>query len=312
MKFSILIPAYKKRYLKTCLDSVFNQTFDDYEVIILNDNSPEDVESIVFSYKDHRIKYFCNNCNVGSEKVVDNWNKCLLESSGDFVLCIGDDDYLAPNCLEVYDNLINKYPHSNVFHAWTCIINEDGEFIRMQEPRPEVESAFSMLYGRWFNKRMQFIGDWLFRSETLKSLGGFYMLPFAWGSDDITAIMCASNQPIINSQIPLFFYRDNQQTISNSGNNKGKALAKILQRQWYTKFLYGQDEKSLDQISSLYLKSCKENLQDYFCKEYINCIRCDMSESRSIHNFIYWFKKSSSLTIQRRLIVLLYFKVLLK
>lgn len=53
-----------------------------------------------------------------------------------------------------------------------------------------MESAYSMIYWR-FRGRQQYIGDWLFKSEKLKEMGGFYFLPFAWGSDDLSAIIAA-------------------------------------------------------------------------------------------------------------------------
>ena len=50
MKFSITIPAYKRKYLKEAIDSCLSQTFKDFELIIVNDASPEDLDSIVNSY----------------------------------------------------------------------------------------------------------------------------------------------------------------------------------------------------------------------------------------------------------------------
>lgn len=311
MRFSILIPAYKLHYLKTCIDSVIAQSFGDFEVIILNDNSPEDIESIIKSYSDNRIKYFKNSSNVGAEEVVDNWNKCLSESKGDYVLCMGDDDCLASNCLEVYNQLINKYPQSHVYHAWTCIIDEDGKAIKMQEKRPEVESKYSALYGRWFNRRMQYIGDWLFQRESLKANGGFYKLPYAWGSDDITAIMCAMDQPIINSQIPLFFYRENQQTISNSGNNKGKAVALNLQKQWFEVF-FDNVGNIIDRPSQLFLHYSMAHLSEYFNNEFVVCIREDLIENRKLSDLAYWLRTSSAIEVGRLKIVFLYLKTIIK
>ncbi|MBQ8672678.1 MAG: glycosyltransferase, partial [Bacteroides sp.] len=47
MKFSITIPAYKRTYLQECIDSILAQTYTDFELIIVNDASPEDLDSIV-------------------------------------------------------------------------------------------------------------------------------------------------------------------------------------------------------------------------------------------------------------------------
>ncbi len=108
MKFSITIPAYKKRYLAEAIESVIRQSYNDFELIIVDDCSPEDLYSIVQSFSDSRIKYFRNQTNCGAIDVVDNWNICLSYCTGDFVICMGDDDRLLPNCLEEYLELINS------------------------------------------------------------------------------------------------------------------------------------------------------------------------------------------------------------
>ena len=74
IKFSVTIPAYKDRYLKETIDSVLAQTYQNYEIVIVNDASPYDLDSIVQQYTDQRIRYFKNEKNCGAKNVVDNWN----------------------------------------------------------------------------------------------------------------------------------------------------------------------------------------------------------------------------------------------
>ena len=99
IKFSVTIPAYKSKYLEECISSVLSQSYQNFELIIVNDASPEDLNSIITSFEDNRIRYYVNNTNCGSVDVVDNWNKCLSLSKGQFLICMGDDDKLLPNCL---------------------------------------------------------------------------------------------------------------------------------------------------------------------------------------------------------------------
>ena len=137
MKFSVTIPAYKAKYLKECIDSILSQTYTDFELIIVNDASTEDLDSIVSSYTDNRIHYFKNEKNCGAVNVVDNWNKCLSYASGDYIICMGDDDRLCPNCLEEYVKLIERHPGLHIYHAWTEIIDENSKIVRIQEARSE-------------------------------------------------------------------------------------------------------------------------------------------------------------------------------
>ena len=158
MFFSVTIPAYKAKYFKECIDSILAQTYSDFELIIVNDASPEDLDSIVSSYSDSRIRYYINEKNCGAVNVVDNWNKCLEYAKGEYIICMGDDDRLLPNCLEEYVKLMEKYPGLGVYHAWTEIIDEKGEYKNMTDARPEYESVYSLIWHRW-KGRSQYIKE---------------------------------------------------------------------------------------------------------------------------------------------------------
>ena len=95
--FSITIPAYKDKFLKEAIESVLSQTYENFEVIIVNDASPHNLDAIVNEFNDKRIRYFKNKNNCGARDVVDNWNICLNHASGDYVICMGDEDKLTPN-----------------------------------------------------------------------------------------------------------------------------------------------------------------------------------------------------------------------
>ena len=211
IKFSVTIPAYKDRYLKETIDSVLAQTYQNYEIVIVNDASPYDLDSIVIQYEDPRICYFKNKQNCGAKNVVDNWNICLSHATGDFVMCIGDDDNLTPRCLQDFANLIEIYPDLDLYHARSEIIDDDSNFVCLLEKRPEWESVYSLMY----NPRNTHLGDWLFRTETLRKNGGFYKLPYGWQSDDISAFIAAASHGVANTQEVGFQYRGNGLSISH-------------------------------------------------------------------------------------------------
>lgn len=236
VKFSVLVPAYKGKYLRECIDSVLSQTYNNFELIIVNDASPEQLKSIVKSFNDNRIHYYENKQNTGALDVVDNWNKCLSYAEGDYVICMGDDDRLSPNCLEEYSKIIKKYPGLGVYHAGTQIIDENSRPITFTEKRPEYESVYSLIWHR-MRGRTQFIGDFLYDTKKLKANGGFYKLPLAWGSDDVTAYIAAKDRGIANVDAPIFQYRSNRQTISNTGHIEEKLIAHKQYKTWLRDFL---------------------------------------------------------------------------
>lgn len=231
MKFSVLIPAYKIEFLHECIESIVTQTYEDYEVIIVDDASPNDVYGIVSQFTDSRIRYYRNANNCGALHLVDNWNICLSYAKGDYVICMGDDDKLLPYCLDTYNQLIQKYPDLDVYHGLSEIIDEHSFFVDLQSPRPEMEFVFSLIWNK-LNGRCSFIGDYLFRTEALRKEGGFYDLPMAWASDDITVYRAALSKGVANTLVPVFQYRRNALTLSNIGDVIMKISAVHLEKKW--------------------------------------------------------------------------------
>lgn len=286
IKFSIAIPAYKKVYFQECIESILSQTYDNFELIIVDDHSPEDLKSVISSFTDSRIRYYRNETNCGAINVVDNWNKCLDYATGDYIICMGDDDKLLPNCLEEYNQLIRQYPNYEIYHAWTEIINENSEVIRLQEARPIWECVYSMMWHRW-NGRLQFIGDYLFKTSTLRKRGGFYKLPLAWASDDITTYIMAQETGIINSQIPLFQYRINSYSISSSGSIKIKMKTINQAESWYKDFL----EKNIPitkKSSETFKKMVQKELANITVKSKIYTMCDDFTSNGFFKTGLYW------------------------
>lgn len=290
--FSVLIPAYKGSYLKEAMQSVLEQDYANLELIVLNDCSPEPLENIVANFTDSRIRYYKNKKNSGAERLVETWNKCLSLANGDFVICMGDDDKLKPNCLSGYNSLINEYPGYDVYHGMTEIINEDSVVTRLQEQRPIQESVYSMMYHRW-NGRIQFIGDFLYRRDVLVSKGGFFDLPMAWGSDDITAYLMAGDKGIINSQVPLFQYRISSLTLTKSGNADIKLRAIQGDEEWTRSFLQVKPNKEED------IKYW-EGLKSMFTRNYDSKRKAALFNdiySNGILSVVYWIRHRHQFSI---------------
>lgn len=284
IKFSIAIPAFKKQFLKEAIDSCISQVYDNFEVIIVNDASPENLDEIINNYDDERIVYYKNDYNCGALNVVDNWNKCLSYCTGDYVICMGDDDRLLPDTLKEYKRLIDKYPGIGLLHAWTEIIDEKSNFKDLTPPRPEFESAYSVLWNRWENRHKQFIGDWCFEIEWLRQNGGFFKLPLAWSSDDISSIIGATKNGVANSQILCFQYRSSEQTITSTGGVEYKMNAIKAAYEWYKNFLMDEPKNELD-LKYRNLSRCL--LDKVISKKYAALISQDLY-NHPIH-IVRWF-----------------------
>lgn len=298
MKFSITIPAYKQKYLYEAIESCLAQTYKDFELIIVDDASPEDLKSVVDRFQDSRIRYYRNAKNCGALNVVDNWNLSLGYAHGDYVVCMGDDDRLLPNCLEEYSKLIDKYPNLDIYHGMTEIIDENSRVINIQEARPEREGMFSMISGRLHNCRLQYIGDWLFKRTTLELLNGYVNMPMAWGSDDLTAYTIAKNKGVANTQIPVFQYRISSLTISNSGHYREKAKIQfdVLNQ---VESLLRKGEGKVEGVEDVYRKAMLDKMSELKRLAVGSYMRSDMRSNGSLKGLVWWLSKISQFNLPK-------------
>ncbi len=236
-KFSVCIPAYKSRFLEECMSSILQQTLADFELIVLNDHSPEPVRQIVERFADARIRYVENETNVGAVRLVDNWNKCLSLASGEYIMVMGDDDRLEPDYLEVFSGLIAACPDVNVYHCRSLVIDDAGRPLQLTPAWPEYERVCDNIWHRLLQLRSQYISDFVYRVDALRGQGGFYSLPLAWGSDDITAYIACAEKGIAHTNKAVFTYRSNGLSITSTGNDLEKMRANIGYAQWLSHFL---------------------------------------------------------------------------
>jgi len=107
MRFSILLPTRDRlELLRYAVESVRRQHFADWEIIVSDNASIEDVKGYVCALADPRIRYVRT---PGFVPVTENWNNALANSNGDYVLMLGDDDCLMPGCLARLDALIKEF-----------------------------------------------------------------------------------------------------------------------------------------------------------------------------------------------------------
>jgi glycosyltransferase involved in cell wall biosynthesis/adenylate kinase family enzyme len=117
-KVSVLIPAYQAEdTIAKAIESVIAQTFQDFELIIVDDASTDNTYDIALNYKltyDHLpITVIRNDHNLG---MAANWNRCLQAANGDFVIKLDADDVFMPNILDEEVSYLEKHPDL----VWVC------------------------------------------------------------------------------------------------------------------------------------------------------------------------------------------------
>ncbi|HUV71477.1 MAG TPA: glycosyltransferase family 2 protein [Clostridia bacterium] len=97
LKFSICIPTYNgAKVIGETLRSILSQSFKDYEIIIVDDQSKDDTEKVIKSFRDKRIKFFKNKVNLGYSK---NLEECRKKATRDIIYLMGQDDILGKEAL---------------------------------------------------------------------------------------------------------------------------------------------------------------------------------------------------------------------
>ncbi len=126
-RVSICIPTYQyARYLPQAIESVQQQTLEDFELIILDDASTDETREVLegFAAQDSRLEWRVHPCNLG---MVENWNACLALARAPYVKFLMADDYLKePDALETLVGLLEKNPNAVLAGSSRELVDADG------------------------------------------------------------------------------------------------------------------------------------------------------------------------------------------
>jgi glycosyltransferase involved in cell wall biosynthesis len=180
-RVSICIPTYKgASTLGAAMDSVLSQSFGDFELIVVDDGSPDDTQAVVEARADPRVRYLRNDRNLGPQ---GNWNRCLSLAAGLYVKLLPHDDLLHPDCLLRQVQVLEQDREQSV--ALVCsardVIGPDGRVLlhargfpgAVEGPMPRGEVLRHCL-----RRGTNLIGEpgaVLFRRDLAGRVGGFDM-----------------------------------------------------------------------------------------------------------------------------------------
>ena len=125
ISFSIVIAVFnKEKYIADTLKSVLEQTYQNFEIVILNDGSTDNSEAEILKFKDPRIRYFSKE-NAGASAAR---NFTIQKAKFEYIALMDADDYWYPNHLEEQNRMINKFPRESVFATATEITRNAKTF----------------------------------------------------------------------------------------------------------------------------------------------------------------------------------------
>lgn len=131
--FSLIIPSYNRAHsIKKAINSILEQSFQDFEIIVIDDCSTDDTANVIDSMRHPKIHYFRNEVN--QERCISR-NRGIEKATGTYICFLDSDDYHLPNHFEILYNEIQKQHEPKGFF-FTNSWNETSEGIRTERGCP--------------------------------------------------------------------------------------------------------------------------------------------------------------------------------
>ncbi len=137
LKVSVIIPVYNQaQFIDKAIESVLKQSYQNFEIIVVNDGSTDNTEAIVKGFIDFRIRYICHSDNRGISAAR---NTGIRASRGEYIALLDADDEFLPEKLDMQVKLLQSEPSDvGVVCAWSFNMDKDGNYISKRYlPRKE-------------------------------------------------------------------------------------------------------------------------------------------------------------------------------
>lgn len=228
---SFIMPAYKNQFLAQAIDSILKQSYSAFELVIIDDASPEDIRGTVSAFSDSRIRYYRNGENRGRKNLVDQWNHCLQYAQGEYMVLASDDDLYHPDFLKTSVAMAEKYPQVDLVRSGAKQINESNALIGIDGIIPEYCDKSQYVYHWVKATTFTCIGNFLFKTSVLKKKK-FIDFPCAFGSDVASVISMAENGIVSTAEMLFSFRISSIHLSSDKGKLKEKLEATTLLFKW--------------------------------------------------------------------------------
>lgn len=246
---SVVMPTYNHaRFIGEAIESVLNQTYDNFELIIIDNYSTDNTAEIVASYHDNRIKYlkFRNHGIIAASR-----NHGIKNSNGKYIAFLDSDDIWLPQKLELQENLMESNPEIGMSYVLYSHLLDDTSSVKGIFPKPSSRlrgNVFTSLY----RKSVIANSGAMVRMEVFNELGLLDENPRLVTIEDYEMwLRIARSRPID--------YVDNKsQLLYRIRNDNASNLTKLftkMQREMFLANKYARDVGILNYISVITSKT---------------------------------------------------------
>jgi len=239
-KITVLMPVYNgEAYIREAIESILNQTFKDFEFLVIDDGSTDKSADIIKSYKDNRIRFVRNETNLGLIKTL---NKGIDMANGEYIARMDDDDISLPKRLGKQRDFMQKNPEIGIVGSWIKLIGEQGRqggrVIKYLSNPEEIKANLLFLTSLIHPSIMM-------RKNLIKENNLYYNSGYKHAEDYELWVRASKYFPISNIKEVLLLHRKYRKSVSETNSTAQKEKAEIIR---------------IQQIKSLSINPSKEEL----------------------------------------------------
>jgi glycosyltransferase involved in cell wall biosynthesis len=271
---SVIIPAYNSaKYLPEAIASILEQTYTDYEIIVINDGSTDNTSEVVTPYLD-KIRYF----EQSNQGVSATRNRGIYLAKGEFIAFLDADDIFLPQKLAQQVEIFLTQPEIGIVNSGFSIITEAGEKLTNIErwhKIPDLTPEIWLLHKPVLPSAMMFRRDWLIK------VGGFD--PRFFASEDVDLVLRMVIQGCQSTWLKTVtvYYRQHSSSASWRNPSKQMANAEFMQDCFFARNDIPQSIRKLERQSRY---------------DFLVWIACVLYQAGCIPEMITYFQKSLAYT----------------
>ncbi len=253
-KISIIVPNYNHApYLAQRLDSIFNQTFQDFEVILLDDASPDNsvdiLQQYTENYKNKVAHLVVNKSNGGSPFL--QWKKGIELAKGEFIWIAESDDYCENMMLEkLYNAIINK-PNLAIAATNLIQVNENGKHLLNKTKYKNNTFSSKIALTKHFTSGTYLwnASAVLFRKSTVQNIDWQWVTSLKFCGDWLFWVQLLQNGGLITLREYLSYFRVHSKSVSSMEASRYRTFTEGLD---IAKWILSKHSLSLNQKLSAY------------------------------------------------------------
>jgi len=211
-KISVIMSVYNaEKFLQEAIESILNQTFKDFEFLIINDASTDNSKKIILSYDDKRIRYFENKNNLGVARTL---NKGLKLAKGKYIARMDADDISLPNRFKKQVEFMEKNPLVTVCGTWVKLIGNKNHENNIWKSPGDFQSikSLALFYSPIYHPTV------FIRKDTLRKNNLSYDPSFDHAEDYELWVRIMENFKVSNLKEVLLYHRIHRGNIGKTHN----------------------------------------------------------------------------------------------